>query len=107
MFEVKKVKKNKQMDITEENLIRIQEKIEKLKTNKFKQQTLLAWKPVPTYATAAISSCIFSVVFLVTGIFLYTYSKEIIMVTQRYDECGGISEHCRYDLIIDTPMQAP
>ncbi len=65
------------MEISEEDLVRIQEKIEKLKQSKFKQQMLPAWRPVPSFGSTMIIFGIFGLIFLTLGITLYVMSERI------------------------------
>jgi hypothetical protein len=65
------------VDISEEDLVRIQEKIEKLKQSKFKQQMLPAWRPVPSFGSTMIIFGIFGLIFLTLGITLYVMSERI------------------------------
>ena len=69
--------KKKMVDISEEDLVRIQEKIEKLKQSKFKQQMLPAWRPVPSFGSTMIIFGIFGLIFLTLGITLYVMSERI------------------------------
>jgi hypothetical protein len=66
------------MDVTEEEKQKIREKIQKLKESKFKQQTLPAWRPVPTPMSTLVTFSIFSVIFIGMGIILLSYSNEIM-----------------------------
>ena len=75
------------MEISEEDLVRIQDKIEKLKQSKFKQQMLPAWRPVPSFGSTMIIFGIFGLIFLTLGITLYVMSERIQGVTKRYDSC--------------------
>jgi len=74
------------MDVSQEEKQRIREKIEKLKQSKFKQQTLPAWRPVPTAMSTMFTFSIFSVIFLAIGIVLYVMSDQIIEIEARYDD---------------------
>lgn len=65
------------MEISEEDLVRIQEKIEKLKQSKFKQQMLPAWRPVPTFTSVMTIFGIFGVIFLAVGSSIYAMSARI------------------------------
>lgn len=80
------------MDVTSEEKQRIREKIEKLKQSKFKQQTLPAWRPVPTAMSTMLTFSVFSVIFLSIGVVLYILSDKIIENSVRYDI------KCRNDL---------
>lgn len=62
------------MDITEEELKRREEKLAALKANRFKQQTLVAWRPVPNYGSTMIIFIVFGIIFLTLGIALYVMS---------------------------------
>jgi len=74
------------MDVTAEEKQRIREKIEKLKQSKFKQQTLPAWRPVPTAMSTMLTFSVFSIVFLAIGIVLYVMSDQIDEREVQYDE---------------------
>ena len=73
------------MDLTIEEKNRIKDKIEKLKQSKFKQQTLPAWRPVPTAMSTMLTFFFFSVVFLAIGVVLYVMSDQITEIEIRYD----------------------
>ena len=62
------------MDISEEEKLRIREKVERLKNSKFKQQTLPAWRPIPSFRSTMITFSVFGIVFLVLGIVLFVMS---------------------------------
>jgi hypothetical protein len=62
------------MDITEEEKLRIREKVEKLKSSRFKQQTLHAWRPIPSFRSTMVTFTVFGVIFLALGIILYIMS---------------------------------
>lgn len=62
------------MDLTQEEKNKIRDKIEKLKQSKFKQQTLPAWRPVPTAMSTMLTFCFFSIVFLAIGVVLFIMS---------------------------------
>ena len=74
------------MDVSPEEKQRIREKIEKLKQSKFKQQTLPAWRPVPTPMSTMLTFSIFSVIFLAIGIVLQVMSDRITELDYRYDQ---------------------
>ena len=77
------------MEISEEERLRIQEKVEKLKASKFKQQMLPAWRPVPSYGSTMIIFVIFGVIFLTLGIALYVMSDKIQEATFNYNTVCG------------------
>lgn len=77
-------------EINEDDLMQIQEKIDKLKQSKFKQQMLPAWRPVPSFGSTMIIFGIFGFIFLALGVTLYIMSNNIQSVTQQYDTiCDG------------------
>ena len=94
------------MEITEEDLVRIQEKIEKLKQSKFKQQMLPAWRPVPSFGSTMIIFGIFGMIFLTLGITLYVMSERIQGVIQKYDDCA-LKEPCIKTISIDSDIPQP
>lgn len=65
------------MDITEEEKKRIQEKVDKLRNSRFKQQTLPAWRPIPSFRSTMITFTVFGIIFLALGIILYVMSDKI------------------------------
>lgn len=73
------------MDVSPDEKQRIREKIEKLKQSKFKQQTLPAWRPVPTAMSTMLTFSIFSVIFLAIGVVLQVMSDRIMELEKRYD----------------------
>ena len=112
------------MEISEEELVRIQEKVEKLKQSKFKQQMLPAWRPVPSFGSTMIIFGIFGVIFLTLGITLYIMSDKIQDSITQYDMtdngCGAPKSidyneikndpeinSCKVTLRIDTDIPAP
>lgn len=75
------------MDISEEEKNLIREKVEKLKNSKFKQQTLPAWRPIPSFKSTMITFTVFGIIFLGLGIVLYAMSNQIDEVTVKsYDD---------------------
>jgi hypothetical protein len=74
------------MDISEEEKRRIREKVEKLKNSRFKQQTLPAWRPVPSFGSTMITFTVFGVIFLTLGIVLYVMSNQITEYSRPYDD---------------------
>lgn len=73
------------MDISEEEKAKIKEKVEKLKNSRFKQQTLPAWRPIPSFKSTMITFTVFGAIFLTLGIVLFVMSDKIIEVSVRYD----------------------
>ncbi len=99
------------MDVSEGDKEKIRQKIERLKQSKFKQQTLPAWRPVPTAMSTMFTFSIFSIVFLSIGMVLYVMSDQIIEMEQRYDEfCESKlrSGECTMDFhTVNQPIQNP
>jgi hypothetical protein len=95
------------VDISEEDLVRIQEKIEKLKQSKFKQQMLPAWRPVPSFGSTMIIFGIFGLIFLTLGITLYVMSERIQGVVMQYDKCEKTDDDCTLTLTLESDIQAP
>ena len=93
------------MEISEEELARIQEKIDKLKNSKFKQQMLPAWRPVPSFGSTMIIFGVFGIIFLTLGIVLYIMSEEIQGITKEYQDtesCKPFKEcQCKGDFYED------
>lgn len=63
------------MEISEEEKTRIRAKVDKLKKSRFKQQTLPAWRPIPSFKSTMITFTIFGIIFLALGIVLYIMSN--------------------------------
>jgi hypothetical protein len=74
------------MDTSPEEKAKIKEKITKLKESKFKQQTLPAWRPVPTAMSTMITFTAFAIFFLGIGVLLFIMSGKIIEESIPYDE---------------------
>lgn len=74
------------MDQSEEEKQKIREKVEKLRSSKFKQQTLPAWRPIPSFKSTMITFTVFGLIFLALGIALYVMSGRIQEVSKQYDE---------------------
>jgi hypothetical protein len=83
------------MDISEEEKAKIKEKVEKLKNSRFKQQTLPAWRPIPSFKSTMITFTVFGAIFLTLGIVLFVMSDKIIEVSLRYDTtvCSNIAPY--------------
>ena len=72
-----KTKKGQEMELSEEEKLKIQEKVDKLKASKFKQQMLPAWRPVPSFGSTMIVFAVFGIIFLTLGVALYVMSDKI------------------------------
>lgn len=55
----------------------VTEKVNKLKSSKFKQQMLPAWRPVPSYGSTMTIFIVFGIVFLTLGIIMFVMSDKI------------------------------
>ena len=103
------------MDITEEEKNLIRQKVEKLKNSRFKQQTLPAWRPIPSFRSTMITFTVFGVIFLGLGILLYIMSDQIQEVgVLTYDDnllCkdaqGNAKSPCTVELQINDTIKAP
>lgn len=69
-----------------DDLAKAREKKEKLEKSRFKQQTLPAWRPVPTLVSSLITFLVFGVIFLSLGIILIEFSNNIKDEVVRYDD---------------------
>jgi hypothetical protein len=74
------------MELSEEEKLKIQEKIDNLKASKFKQQMLPAWRPVPSFGSTMITFAIFGLVFISMGIALYVMSDKVQTVELKYSD---------------------
>jgi hypothetical protein len=72
------------MDISEEEMKQREKKLEALKNNRFKQQTLRAWRPVPSYGSTMITFLVFGLIFLTLGIALYVMSDHVQLASVDY-----------------------
>jgi hypothetical protein len=94
------------MDITPEERERIREKVEKLKNSRFKQQTLPAWRPIPSFRSTMITFTVFGIIFLALGIALYVMSDKIIEKVQLYSDAvncpKGVNQNCTITITVDT-----
>lgn len=87
---------------------RVEEKVDKLKKSKFKQQTLPAWRPIPSFCSTMVTFGVFGIVFLVLGIMLYTYSDQIKEVKQNYTNCqSNNAGNCTLTLEIAEDIEPP
>jgi len=62
------------MEQTNEEKLRIEKTVNALKKSQFKQQTLPAWRPVPSYISTSAIFIIFGIVFLTLGVVMYVMS---------------------------------
>ena len=97
------------MEISEEEWTRRKEKLEALKNNRFKQQELRAWRPVPSYGSTMIIFIIFGFFFLTLGIALYLVSDKVSTATVNYSDPAICTpgEACVVDFNIASDMPAP
>lgn len=77
----------------------------KIKTNRFKQQRLPAWRPVPTLTSVFLVYLIVGFIFLALGIIIYIYSDKIKQITYEYgEECYG-QPICNITIQINETME--
>lgn len=99
------------MDISEEEKARIRDKVEKLKNSRFKQQTLPAWRPIPSFRSTMITFTVFGIIFLALGIILYVMSNQITEVLVQYDnrdECKNtLNAKCYLKFDVKADIAAP
>ena len=81
----------------------------KLKNDRFKQQRLPAWRPVPTLCSIIIFYVSFALVFVSLGIVVLVYSSKIVTVENRYDvNCKDYKyDNCTVKPQINQDMKAP
>lgn len=86
----------------------------KPKNTPFRQQTMRAYKPVPTVLSAVIIFSVLGVVFLIIGSIIYSFSQEIVEVRERYDNLGDCDNtkydnptSCTIELSVDEDMAEP
>lgn len=98
------------MDISEEEKNLIRQKVEKLKNSKFKQQTLPAWRPIPSFRSTMITFTVFGIIFLGLGVLLYIMSDQIkeIVVTNYddLDQCKA-KDSCTIEFKVTENIQQP
>lgn len=62
------------MDFTEDERVQIREKVDKLMSSSFKQQTLAAWRPTPSFKFSMFCFVTFAFVFIGLGVLIYSLS---------------------------------
>jgi hypothetical protein len=86
-------------------------KVQKLRDSKFKQQTLPAWRPIPSFRSTMITFTVFGIIFLGLGILLYVMSDQIREeVVGSYDDtpqCSKLYGTCNVTLNITEKIVAP
>ncbi|CAI2373757.1 unnamed protein product [Moneuplotes crassus] len=90
-----------------DELLKAKEKKKRLEGNRFKQQTLPAWRPVPTIVSSMITFLVFGVIFLTFGIVLIEFTKDIVEVEYRYDNNCAVGSSCTHTLNIPEDMEQP
>ena len=79
----------------------------KLKSSRFKQQRLPAWRPVPTFFSIIIFYILFAIIFIAIGILLLAYSGKIVSIEYEYHkECEGLVD-CEISFKIEKDMERP
>ena len=83
-------------------------KIDKLRANKFKQQMLPAYRPVPTHLCTMACFLSFGIIFLVLGITLQNLSDNIQQREIQYDlKCLEYGVECQVNFRIDETIEGP
>lgn len=78
------------VDITAEENRKFREKYEKLKASQMRQQSLPAWRPIPTLKITMLTFLLIGILFLSFGIVFQEKSKDIIEEQVQYDiTCKG------------------
>jgi len=100
------------MDINEEERQKILDKVNKLRQSNFKQQTLPAWRPIPSFRSTMITFTVFGIIFLGLGILLYVMSNQIREeVVKSYDDMdvckSKLYNSCDVEMTITERIQAP
>lgn len=90
-----------------EELLKAREKKQKLEKSRFKQQTLPAWRPVPTLMSSLITFLVFGVIFLTLGIVLIEFSKDIEQASIQYNEACSGQATCTVTLTVNEHMDGP
>lgn len=82
---------------------------ENLKSSRFKQQKLPAWRPVPTIMSTTITFVAFGVIFIVIGVVVLVYSGKVVEIEKRYDNLSNcrINEDCDVEFTVDKKMEQP
>ena len=81
----------------------------RLRQNKFYQQRLPAWRPVPTLCAIIIFYTIFSLIFIALGVVLIIFSNKIKEIEIKYNEqCKDYKGNdCTIDYEIPEDMDKP
>ena len=65
----------------------------KLKSSRFKQQKLPAWRPVPTLLFIIVFYILFTIIFITLGIIILIFSGKIVSQQIPYNEDVKINKH--------------
>ena len=79
----------------------------KLKNDRFKQQRLPAWRPVPTLCSIVIFYFLVALIFIAIGIVLLIYSSKIVTIEIPYNEQCKDKTKCNITSNINKDMKAP
>ena len=79
----------------------------KLKNDRFKQQRLPAWRPVPTLLSIIIFYVLFALVFIALGIVILVYSSKIVTVEIPYSSVCKGKDDCFIEATITQDMKPP
>jgi predicted membrane protein len=96
------------MDISPEEKAKIEEKVRKLRESRFKQQTLPAWRPIPSFRSTMITFTVFGLIFLALGIVLFVMSEKIIENSVQYNtSCSSLNNVCLISFNVAQTIPAP
>ena len=79
----------------------------KLKSSRFKQQRLPAWRPVPTLLSIIIFYVLFALIFISLGIIILIFSGKIVSQEIPYNEKCNNTKICELSVTINEDMKAP
>ena len=79
----------------------------KLKSSRFKQQRLPAWRPVPTLLSIIIFYILFAIIFITLGIIILIFSGKIVSQEIPYNGLCENMDECSMNITIEENMKAP
>lgn len=82
------------------------EVFEKLKKNKFKQQTVAAWRPAPTPLSTTGTFSGFGVVFIAIGLVIIKFTNMVYEKTINYSDCA-LGEKCNITFKVEEDVEGP
>ena len=79
----------------------------KLKSSRFKQQRLPAWRPVPTLLSIIIFYVLFALIFITLGVIILIFSGKIVSQEIPYNDQCKDKKICELTETIKEDMKAP